>query len=152
MNRSTYTTQLKLARRSHEMLVLVLAVCCLAGGCQRDPYERVAVEGTVEFDGSPLAWGTVLFTPTAGTTGPRAVGMIEDGSFSLPRETGPVVGRHRVQIWSEHSPDAAHDIKRETPLPPTVDIPPRYNQRTTLEVEATALGPNQYRFQLLSKP
>lgn len=134
--------------------IYAVALCAaiIAGGCDGNALERVPVQGTVEFDGKPLAWGAILFTPLPGTSGPRAAGQIKDGAFSLDEEEGPVVGKHRVAVWSDISPAMHRDVKREGPLPETVDIPPCYNERSTLEIEATAAGPNQYHFRLKSQP
>lgn len=144
------TAGLGLTRRG--ACLMTLAVLLIAGGCDGNALERVPVQGTVEFDGKPLAWGAVLFTPLPGTNGPRAAGQIKDGAFSLDDDAGPVVGRHRVEVWSDISPAMHRDVKREGPLPETVDIPPCYNERSILEIEATAAGPNQYHFNLKSQP
>ncbi|MEX0820469.1 MAG: hypothetical protein WD070_12785 [Pirellulaceae bacterium] len=86
-------------------LILVLAGC--GGG--DDPFERVAVEGTVTVDGQPLDRGTIRFIPTATTPGPKTTLNIRDGQFEGDSANGPVPGTHRIEIEPDVSDNFPHD-------------------------------------------
>ncbi|MBW3541662.1 MAG: hypothetical protein KY476_15445 [Planctomycetes bacterium] len=118
-----------------------------------DGPERVAVDGEVTFGGRPVARGSILFIPIDDTRGPRAGAVVEDGRYRLPKDRGPVIGRLRVEIRAER--ELGYDITEPTesvkhigePLPQG-EIPPRYNDRSTLVVETTADGENSFDFHL----
>jgi hypothetical protein len=78
--------------------VLVLLVVCAATGCGDDGPRRVAVEGKVMREGSPLANGTVSFVPAKGTDGPAANADIVEGTYRFSSKDGPAKGRHEVVI------------------------------------------------------
>jgi len=59
---------------------------------------RVAVSGTVKYQGEPVQVGTISFAPTKGENGLAAGGRIEAGEYSLSADTGPSMGSHTVQI------------------------------------------------------
>jgi hypothetical protein len=77
-------------------------LCVLAAGCGRgDRAELAAVSGTVNYAGSPLPSGTIIFE----TAGARpAVGKIEAGRIvevtTYEPGDGVPVGRHKVSIQS----------------------------------------------------
>lgn len=136
-------------RRRRLTLLSTLAVALVASGCGSDGPPRAPAAGNVTLDGQPLEWGAILFIPLPGTEGPKAAATIEAGAFRLSRDDGPVVGSHRIEIWSVVSP--MRDIKQESP-PESRDIPARYNRTSKLFVEVTGEGPNEFQFDLFSTP
>lgn len=76
---------------------LVLAtLLALTAGCDTGP-KKVAVSGTVTYDGKPVEYGTISFGPTNG--GPTAGGEINDGKYSV-KDVTP--GKNIVNINSAH--------------------------------------------------
>jgi|GEM_PF-3142114 len=73
-------------------------LCVCLGGCGQSGPQRVAVAGTVQVDGQPLAAGTVQFIPTGDTRGQAASAAVKDGRFELPRVDGPLKGTQRVEV------------------------------------------------------
>ena len=108
-------------------LTIGLPVC----GCgPKDP--RITIQGTVSLDGKPLAEGQVVFIPRNPSLG-AAGGAIKDGGFTIRVYEGP----HRVEI------NAQVEERRPVPAnaPPEAGstfrsiIPPRYNEKSTLEFD-----------------
>jgi hypothetical protein len=138
---------------------LILALC----GCGRGGPERTAVSGAVLFDGTPMAAGTIRFVPDAdtGTQGPAAVGAITSGFYEIPRDQGPVAGRHRVEIEGqielpfeiddEHAFAKAYDETQGKPLPPQ-PVPPQFNRLSTLTADVLSDGQTKFDFDLSTRP
>ena len=131
-------------------LSLAAASLLLAGfvGCGSDDGPDVPathkVTGTVTLDGKPLAKGNISFESEADTkVGISATGEISDGKF----EVLATVGKKKVKIRAPKEvgePDA-------TGMRNTVEtIPPKYNEKTTLEFEVKE-GENKQDFALKSK-
>jgi hypothetical protein len=72
-------------------ILLPLTGCGSEGG-------GVAVTGKVTFEGQPIEEGSIQFVPQTGTEGPSAGASIKEGTYSIPRESGPVPGSYRVEI------------------------------------------------------
>ena len=134
---------------------LLLALLVL-GGCSgaTDDLPRQAVSGQVTLNGQPLSSGTIQFQPGAG---PRAVSMsggalIQDGSYSIPRNEGLVPGKYKVSVSAASGDATAPAPKDVAPgrsprLLPDL-IPPQYNARTTLEAEVKLNDANTFNFDL----
>jgi hypothetical protein len=62
---------------------LLLATSAAAPGCADSGPPTYAVSGTVTFDGQPLPYGEVIFTPDAAqkNSGPQGIARIQDGKF-----------------------------------------------------------------------
>lgn len=123
-------------------------ICCLLvlAGCGRNGLARVAVEGTVEVDGRPLADGTILFVPIAPTQGPKSGATIHAGRFAIDEEIGPSIGAFRVEVsneatdWAGYS-RSMHDASRER-----IDI-----LTWTTTVETTTAGPNHFHLEFTTR-
>lgn len=85
--------------------LLGLALCLGVSGCKNpeeayDGPERIPVSGKVTMDGSPLAAGTILFTP-ANATGKGVNpfgGQITDGDYNFPEQKSGSAGTYTVKI------------------------------------------------------
>lgn len=80
-------------------LILLLAVACGCGGAA-DGLRRVAVEGAVIRDGTPVPHGSVAFIPGEGVPGPAASTAIDAGRYEFTPENGPVPGPQTVIVTS----------------------------------------------------
>ena len=127
-------------------------------GCSRKPDgpPRAAVAGKVVVNGEPLDYGVIRFVPFGDTDGPSASVAIDQGTFSIPEQYGPVVGTHRVEIDArdrevpeptdmeavfEHM-KKIHNGKAARPL---LVI---YNKQSQLQKTVTEDGPNEFIFEL----
>ncbi|MEZ6072180.1 MAG: hypothetical protein R3C10_18460 [Pirellulales bacterium] len=123
----------------------------LAAGCddQRDPHGRLALSGTVTFQGQPLDQGLIDFLPVDRPGSAGARGRVRDGTYSIPRHQGVVPGRYRVVITSAESvsaeaPDGTPG--RAFPLPGKERIPPEFNSESEWTVEAREGDENTFEF------
>jgi hypothetical protein len=121
-------------------LMAWLFVCV---GCGKSGPETVRVEGSITFDGKPLAEGKITLTPMDNTQGGSFAGEIKQGKYEIPKENGPLVdGTYKVEISAL--------AKQGKSLPNVVDpggaplavfeelIPPTYNRDSTLSLKASA--------------
>lgn len=133
-----------------------LLMMCGCSGRESGPEMRT-VSGRVMLDGTALKSGEVVFRPTDGT-GRASAGRIENGRFSFSSTLGP----QRVTISSmaiAEGEEAAVGGTEGDPIgpdnPATVyveQIPPQYNSDSTLNVDVTANGANEFNFELESEP
>lgn len=77
------------ARRLLPSLVLVVT------GCTGDnsTWNRVAVTGTVTYQGRPVVEGSISLRPLT-SAGPAAGSAIVDGLFEIPADEGPTAGTY----------------------------------------------------------
>jgi len=134
------------------LFVIVMAGC---GGSENE-LPRAAVQGTVSLDGQPLAKGVVRFVPIEETTGPKTTLSITAGKFETEVETGPVLGRHRIEIestddggYAQDDEAAMQELKKSGKRKiNVVRVPARYNTNSTLTESVSAQGPNEFQFTL----
>jgi hypothetical protein len=127
----------------------ILALVCVAGCGKGDSSGRVAISGSVTFQGKPLDQGTIQFT-SADPGGKQAIsgGMIKDGKFGLPADKGVPPGKYRVRITSTDAGAAAAPAMPGDPAPVAKErIPPEYSSPDSKqEVTVTAGGKNEFQF------
>lgn len=131
---SVATAGRRLLRAAIPLLIFV------STGCTRDP--RVECSGTVTFAGEAVEEGSIGFFPLDGA------GRSEGAVITAGRYRACVVpGRQRVEIRASR---AMSDFKGPSDLgPPRVDfIPEEFNSRSTLTVDVTRDGPNEFTFDL----
>jgi hypothetical protein len=124
----------------------------LSRGCGPvDFSNRQAISGSVTLDGQPLDDGAILLEPPSLYEAGTAVGAtIRGGSFTIPRDRGPMPGTYRVRIYSSsgvQAPPAAGQT--EHTLRPMVErLPEVYNTKSEMRVDVTDGGSNRFRFDL----
>lgn len=80
------------------MAAAVVAAVAVTVGCgKKDPFGRQPLEGTITWEGKPIALGAIALEPAEGQPA-GANAAIRDGKFSMPRETGPCPGKYNVWI------------------------------------------------------
>ncbi|QDV49613.1 hypothetical protein [Gimesia fumaroli] len=114
-----------------------------SSGCSQSASEgpeRAAVSGHVKFKGAPVEVGTITFVPISPNVGPSTGAKISAGTYSIPQDTGPVIGTNRVEITAYQK--TGNKIEAGTPNPPgtMVDelksiIPKEYNQKSKLTAQ-----------------
>jgi|LakMenEpi03Aug12_release.lakeMendotaPanAssembly.Ray.scaffolds.fasta_scaffold542132_2 hypothetical protein len=127
---------------------LLLAVA----GCGSGGPPRLRVVGAVTLDGKPLADGAISFMPAG--KGVAAGATIAGGHYVVEGARGPTPGEYRVEIRaSAPSGKQVKDSFGQASISETESIiPARYNDKTTLRVEITAAGPNQFDYSLSTSP
>ncbi len=139
------------AFRASSSVLLALAALSLAG-CGTSSTGRCPVQGAVSYGGEPVDDGGIAFIPEGGGEMPlRATGEIHDGRYDLDSSRGPYPGKYRVEIYwfkktgrtlTSPSGKATREETRQA-------IPPKYNEKTQLEVEIKP-GHNTRNFDLPS--
>jgi len=79
-------------------LALLIGLLVPLGCSSGDGLERAQVRGEVQVDGQPLEEGSINFFPAGDAEGPSAGGVIAQGKYDISQESGPVVGKNRVEI------------------------------------------------------
>jgi hypothetical protein len=124
----------------------------LAIGCGEPAAKPVPVEGTITFEGQPVADGEVYFK-TAGLV-PEVL-PVRDGRF----EGAVMPGTRRVEVYAYqvHAPpvkpaDQAPAGAGDETAPGRVNVmPAKFNEGSTLTAEVTASGPNTFTFHLTTR-
>lgn len=85
------------------LFVSTVALClALLAGCGSGTSEihRYEINGTVNFNGEPVPYGTISLVPDSdqGNSGPGSNGIIENGSFRIPAQQGIIGGPYLVTI------------------------------------------------------
>jgi hypothetical protein len=129
------------------MMLLLLA------GCDGGGKGRGALNGKVNLDGKPLAYGSILFTPMQGTHGTATGGPIENGQYQLSRADGPAIGWNRVEIRATRTTGKMIPKPFSPPgqmIPEQVEaISSKFNSESTLKVEVKP-GDNTADFEVTS--
>lgn len=68
-------------------------------GCGASRSERVAVSGSVTFDGVPIEIGQIVFEPKGG--GRMGIGQIVGGRYEIAEKYGPTRGEFVVRITAD---------------------------------------------------
>lgn len=135
------------------VVMLMVAFAPLVSGCGGSASEP-QVSGTVQFDGAPLAYGTIHFEPESSGQA-NAATTIEDGRFALPAGHGLMPGSYKVSVKSgsppvhETDPDKAMALAAQ-PAPPE-KIAPKYNTATELRAEIKTGTSTPLNFEVFSK-
>jgi len=109
------------------LFIIFLSSLCGCGGATDAP-ELAIVEGTVTWQGKPLADAGVAFTPDSG---PVAIGQTDDaGHFSLSThgQPGAAVGTHQVTIQAFKPLPPGVVPNPDNPPTPVSRIPPKYGE------------------------
>lgn len=141
-----------LAAAASTLVVLLTAGC---GGYSGPP--RVAIHGAILFQHEPLKSGRITFIPTDGSKGPAAVATVSDGFYDFNTRTGPIVGKHKVQI--EAIVDPGFELDDEAAYAKSVQqhqvsavaqqpVPAEFNLRTTLTATVSTDGDRKLDFSL----
>lgn len=122
---------------------------CGVGGTS-DGLPREPISGKVTLDGQPLDQGSITFVPD-GFDGPPVGAPVEGGSYSIPRQDGPIPGKHSVSVYSQKKTGKTYpdpDDPAETIEESFERIPPKYNLKTELKAEVTKGGDNSFDYDL----
>ncbi len=107
-------------------LCLLFAITFIVAGCSdaEKGLKRFKVSGTVTFDGKPVPFGMITFTPDSakGNEGPQGFAKIIDGKFNTTSGNGRGIigGAHQIKIngtSEENSGEMGPDDMPITPKP-----------------------------------
>ncbi|NLS96108.1 MAG: hypothetical protein GXX96_28550 [Planctomycetaceae bacterium] len=100
----------------HALWITCLMVLSGCGGA--DDVGRIDVSGSATFDGQPIVYGQIDFTPdnAKGHSGPAGYADIVDGKFNTAEGTGSgiVPGAHIVRITAYPQPFPDVEVSDET--------------------------------------
>jgi hypothetical protein len=125
----------KSVRRSTWAMTVGIAVASMVSGmgCRRnDGPERVALSGSVTFQGRPVQEGQIRFVPLGATTAPVTIGAIRDGAYAMRGGQGVPVGTHRVEITAFNPNDPVPMGPGSAPRKQL--LPSKYNRQSELTI------------------
>jgi hypothetical protein len=118
-------------------IVAGMLIVLLAGCGEANPLGRRPVYGRITFQGKPVDYGAIQFTPVDLQHGVNSGGMIENGQYALKLAEGLPPGEYKVMVSApdrgkvekvEGPPGDERSLARER-------IPAKYNLNTTLTLE-----------------
>ncbi len=154
------TTSSFCSTRRAATVYLAMGCLLLASGCgSRDPGPRSRVYGEVTLDGRPVEAAAIIFHSQIGKNAHSVYGFVEQGHYEITEEEGPLVGPACVQFQAKPIAPAAYEaaleqvsLRRGSPRLTVVDLPTHYGQQSSLKVDVTLDGENQFDFHLKSRP
>jgi hypothetical protein len=118
-------------RHDSRFLCFVLSALLLAGCVGEKGPKRYRVSGDVRFDGQPVPYGEILFTPDSGkgNSGPQGIATIQNGHYdtagsrapgvaggptiirvtALQDQSGKLICEHELSLDLPHA-DSTHNI------------------------------------------
>ncbi len=114
--------------------IAFLSAVALLSGCSTDP--RLAVSGTVLFNGKPLDQGRIEFHPPGGK-GNLSGAVIQEGRYHIPQATGLAPDTYEVRIFSYDTKGvkASSDVPGEPGEGFKERIARKYNLQSELKAE-----------------
>lgn len=76
----------------------ILIVFCGMLGCSQADNGRVPMNGSVSFEGKPVAYGSISLRPASGATGVASGGEIRDGVYTISKKSGPSEGSYDARF------------------------------------------------------
>ncbi|MFO0953921.1 MAG: hypothetical protein U0835_22745 [Isosphaeraceae bacterium] len=147
---------MRVLMRVNVAVCTLLAATAVAGCSEGDGLPRQAVSGAVTLNNKPLATGVITFLPNAQDVATQGGGVIMDGKYSIPRESGLVPGSYKVVISSgSDTPEKKTDTNDMPGMPPVVAkdaVPSQYNTASVLTAEVKDGGKNVFEFNLTALP
>jgi hypothetical protein len=85
----------------------VVLVAALVAGCSDDGPKRARLSGTVKYDGKPIPYGDIVFTPDGSkkNDGPQGFAKIRDGRYETEGDKGIGGGPTIIRVTGFSSPD-----------------------------------------------
>lgn len=140
------------AMRLTALLLLTLAVGC-SDTC--DSFQRVPVKGKVSFDGQPLSKGVIRFLPDSSVAGRNVEAVVTNGEYALGKTSGPVAGKHRVEIEATYHLSFSRDDEAAYATQVQLNgalssnpIPAQFNRQSQLTTDIPKDGSDQLSFYL----
>jgi len=131
------------------LLGALFASSLLFTGC--DSSGRLSVQGEVTFEGEPIKYGHVKFTPISGTEGPTGGAEIRDGAYKVAAVRGLFDGTYRVEIqaWVRDGKVSVDPVTGEKTQGGNLQqfLPLKFNEKSKLTVEIKR-GGESYDFDL----
>jgi hypothetical protein len=119
--------------------MLAAAVALVLLGCNQET-DRLPLSGTVNWQGLPLAKGSILFVPTKDHRGPKIGAAIVNGEYQIDKVRGATSGAYRVEVRVDTGeyPHSPTDRQPPTKTPAPQQIPAEYNTRSRLTAVVSA--------------
>lgn len=141
------------------LIILLSVLTYTFSGCSqpvKDAPDRAVMSGLVKLNGALLEEGTITFSPISPTTGPASGAKISNGSYSIPEESGPVIGNNRVEVKAYKKTGKKIEAGTPNPSGTMVDeivslIPGKYNTQSKLTVQVNAGDNANTDFDLLTQ-
>ena len=119
-----------------QLLILVVSVTMLGCSGEAEP-TRYRVSGEITFDGQPVPYGEVLFTPDSGkgNSGPQGIATIKDGKYDTRGSRAPGVAGGPTVVHVAALSDPSGKLLCEYQF--TIDLP-KSESTQKIEIPASA--------------
>lgn len=132
--------------------VAIFGLVSLLVGC--GPADRLYVDGEVSFDGEPIEYGHVQFSPIGGTEAPTGGAEIKDGKYEIDSVRGLYKGSYRVEIqaWKRDGKRSEDPVTGEFTEGGDLKaiLPKKFNEDSEMTVEVES-GKQTHNFTLTSE-
>ncbi|MBA2117663.1 hypothetical protein [Bremerella alba] len=105
---------------------------CSLGCYSSNNSELISIQGTVDFQGSPVKEGVVQFIPAQGVKAPARTAPVVDGNYELNGRFGLMPGTYNIKIEGYEGKDVPLSDPTQTVTPRRQILPPKYNQKTEI--------------------
>lgn len=132
--------------------LLVCVVGATTGCGSKNPQGRRAVEGTISIDGTPIAQGSIEFTPDSSNAVQTSSGAaITDGKFKISETKGLAEGSYLVAVSARV--DTGETVDGPMGPEPVFEeaVPARYGSETQEKTTFSGKGPFVYELDIPSE-
>lgn len=125
----------------HFVVAGIVSLSLALAGCGGGEPGIYPLSGTATFNGDQIDLGSIALIPVGGGEAQHpSGGVIKDGKYTVPQESGPKAGKYRVEVhWLKKTgkelidPDSGdkYDERKEA-------LPPKFHSQSELTVEIPA--------------
>ncbi len=122
-------------------------------GCKnKNPQGRKAVQGTIKLDGTPIASGSIEFSPADSNNPQTSAGAnIVDGAYTIPETKGLADGTYTVIVSARVDTGETTDTGMGAQPVFKETVPPEYGSESVQTTTVSGKGPFVYDLDIPSK-
>ena len=138
----------------HLVIVGILSLSLVLSGCGGGGDAGLhPLSGSATFDGEPIDLGSIALIPVGGggdaDTQRASGGVIKDGTYAIPKESGPNAGKYRIEVhWLKKTGKELIDPDSGEKYDERIEaLPAKFHSKSELTIEIPAPD-NKYNLSL----